>query len=378
MTELSVLHGEIESGLMDRRLPMFDRLDDILIHYEEIMQALNEPNVTEDQQRFRRLMKEQTDLAPIVEAYKKYKQARQDAEDSRILLEEENDEELRELAKEELAGAKKKIEELEQELKILLLPKDPNDDKNIMLEIRAGAGGDEAALFASELYRMYVNYAESQRWKVELISVNENGIGGFKEVQAMITGKGAYSRLKYESGVHRVQRVPETESGGRIHTSTATVAVMPEAEDVDVQIDMNDCRIDVMRASGSGGQCVNTTDSAVRLTHIPTGIVIYSQTEKSQFQNKDKAFRLLRSKLYDLELEKKQSAEAEERRSQIGTGDRSEKIRTYNFPQGRVTEHRIKLTLYKIDSVMNGNIQELIDSLIAADQSARLAKLNEN
>lgn len=342
------------------------------------MQALNEPNVTEDQQRFRRLMKEQTDLAPIVEAYKKYKQARQDAEDSRVLLEEENDEELRELAKEELAGAKKKIEELEQELKILLLPKDPNDDKNIMLEIRAGAGGDEAALFASELYRMYVNYAESQRWKVELISVNENGIGGFKEVQAMITGKGAYSRLKYESGVHRVQRVPETESGGRIHTSTATVAVMPEAEDVDVQIDMNDCRIDVMRASGSGGQCVNTTDSAVRLTHIPTGIVIYSQTEKSQFQNKDKAFRLLRSKLYDLEREKKQNAEAEERRSQIGTGDRSEKIRTYNFPQGRVTEHRIKLTLYKIDSVMNGNIQELIDSLIAADQSARLAKLNEN
>lgn len=357
---------------------MFDRLDDILIHYEELMQALNEPNVTEDQKRFRKLMKEQTDLAPIVEAYKKYKQARRDAEDSLMLLEEENDEEMRELAKEELTDAKKRIEELEQELKILLLPKDPNDDKNIILEIRAGAGGDEAALFASELYRMYVNYAESQRWKVELISVNENGIGGFKEVQAMISGKGAYSRLKYESGVHRVQRVPETESGGRIHTSTATVAVMPEAEDVDVQIDMNDCRIDVMRASGNGGQCVNTTDSAVRLTHIPTGIVIYSQTEKSQLQNKEKAFRLLRAKLYDLELEKKMNAEAEERRSQIGTGDRSEKIRTYNFPQGRVTEHRIKLTLYKIDSVMNGNIQELLDSLIAADQAARLSKLNES
>jgi len=357
---------------------MFDRLDDILIHYEELMQALNEPNVTEDQKRFRRLMKEQTDLAPIVEAYKKYKQARQDVDDSLMLLEEENDEEMRELAKEELTGAKKRIEELEQELKILLLPKDPNDDKNIMLEIRAGAGGDEAALFASELYRMYVNYAENQRWKVELISVNENGIGGFKEVQAMITGKGAYSRLKYESGVHRVQRVPETESGGRIHTSTATVAVMPEAEDVDVQIDMNDCRIDVMRASGNGGQCVNTTDSAVRLTHMPTGIVIYSQTEKSQLQNKEKAFRLLRSKLYDMELEKKLNAEAEERRSQIGTGDRSEKIRTYNFPQGRVTEHRIKLTLYKIDAVMNGNIQELIDSLIAADQAMRLSRLNES
>ena len=224
---------------------------------------------------------------------------------------------------------------------------------------------------------MYVNYAESQRWKVELISVNESGIGGFKEVVAMITGKGAYSRMKYESGVHRVQRVPETESGGRIHTSTATVAVMPEAEDVDVQVDLNDCRIDVMRASGNGGQCVNTTDSAVRLTHIPTGIVIYSQTEKSQLQNKEKAFRLLRSKLYDLEMEKKMSAEAAERRSQIGTGDRSEKIRTYNFPQGRVTEHRIKLTLYKIDSVMNGDIQELIDSLIAADQAMRLSRLNE-
>ena len=263
-------------------------------------------------------------------------------------------------------------------MKILLLPKDPNDDKNIILEIRAGAGGDEAALFASELYRMYVSYAESRRWKVELVSLNENGIGGFKEVVAMIIGKGAYSLMKYESGVHRVQRVPETESGGRIHTSTATVAVMPEAEDVDVQIDMNDCRIDVMRASGNGGQCVNTTDSAVRLTHIPTGIVIYSQTEKSQLQNKEKAFRLLRSKLYDIEMEKKMSAEAAQRRSQIGTGDRSEKIRTYNFPQGRVTEHRIKLTLYKIDSVMNGDIQELLDSLIAADQAAKLAKMNEN
>ena len=356
---------------------MFDRLDDILIHFEEIMQELNEPSVTEDQNRFRKLMKEQADLAPIVDAYKEYKQAKQDIEDSLALLEEENDEEMRELAKEELSDARKRVGRQEQELKILLLPKDPNDDKNIILEIRAGAGGDEAALFASELYRMYVNYAESQHWKVEIVSLNENGIGGFKEVVAMVTGKGAYSKLKYESGVHRVQRVPETESGGRIHTSTATVAVMPEAEDVDIQIDMNDCRIDVMRASGNGGQCVNTTDSAVRLTHMPTGIVIYSQTEKSQLQNKEKAFRLLRSKLYDLEMEKKMNAEAQERRSQIGTGDRSEKIRTYNFPQGRVTEHRIKLTLYKIDSIMNGDIQELIDSLIAADQAAKLAKMNE-
>lgn len=357
---------------------MFDRLDDLLIRYEELMEELNNPYVVEDQKKFRKLMKEQADLAPIVEAYKNYKQAHQDVEDSVALLEEESDEEMRELAKEELADAKKRIEELEQELKILLLPKDPNDDKNVMVEIRAGAGGDEAALFASELYRMYVHYAERQRWKVELINVSESGIGGMKEVEFMITGQGAYSKLKYESGVHRVQRVPETESGGRIHTSTATVAIMPEAEEFDVVIDEKDIRIDVMRASGNGGQCVNTTDSAVRLTHIPTGIVIYSQTEKSQLQNKDKAFRLLRSKLYDMELERRQNEEAEARRSQIGTGDRSEKIRTYNFPQGRVTEHRIKLTLYKIDSIMDGDLQELIDSLIAADQAAKLAKMNEN
>lgn len=356
---------------------MFDRLDDILIHYEELMQELNNPSVTEDQNRFRKLMKEQADLADLVEAYTQYKKEKQTVEDSLALLEEESDEEMREMAKEELSDARKEIEELEKELKILLLPKDPNDDKNIIMEIRAGAGGDEAALFASELYRMYVNYAEGQHWKVELISVNENGIGGFKEVVAMITGKGAYSKMKYESGVHRVQRVPETESGGRIHTSTATVAVMPEAEEVDVVIEDKDVRIDVMRASGNGGQCVNTTDSAVRLTHMPTGIVIYSQTEKSQLQNKEKAFRLLRSKLYDIELEKRQNSEAEERRNQIGTGDRSEKIRTYNFPQGRVTDHRIKLTLYKIDSIMNGDIQELLDSLIAADQAMRLSKLNE-
>ena len=357
---------------------MFDRLDDMLRHYEELMLELNNPSVAEDQRRFRKLMKEQADLAPIVDAYKQYKQAKQDVEDSLALLDEESDEEMKELAKEELADAKKRIEELEQELKILLLPKDPNDEKNVIVEIRAGAGGDEAALFASELYRMYVHYAESQHWKTEMINVSESGIGGMKEVEFMITGHGAYSKLKYESGVHRVQRVPETESGGRIHTSTATVAIMPEAEEFDVVIDDKDIRIDVMRASGNGGQCVNTTDSAVRLTHIPTGIVIYSQTEKSQLQNKEKAFRLLRSKLYDLELEKKQNAEAAERRSQIGTGDRSEKIRPYNFPQGRVTDHRIKLTLYKIDAIMDGDLQELIDSLIAADQAAKLAKMSEN
>ena len=357
---------------------MFDRLDDMLRHYEELMLELNNPSVAEDQRKFRKLMKEQADLAPIVDAYKQYKQAKQDVEDSLALLDEESDEEMKELAKEELADAKKRIEELEQELKILLLPKDPNDEKNVIVEIRAGAGGDEAALFASELYRMYVHYAESQHWKTEMINVSESGIGGMKEVEFMITGHGAYSKLKYESGVHRVQRVPETESGGRIHTSTATVAIMPEAEEFDVVIDDKDIRIDVMRASGNGGQCVNTTDSAVRLTHIPTGIVIYSQTEKSQLQNKEKAFRLLRSKLYDMELERRQNEEAAERRSQIGTGDRSEKIRTYNFPQGRVTDHRINLTLYKIDAIMDGDIQELIDSLIAADQAAKLAKMNEN
>lgn len=357
---------------------MFDRLDDLLIRYEELLEELNSPDVAMDQNRFRKLMKEQADLTPLVDAYKEYKKANQDVEDSLALLEEESDEEMRDMAKEELADAKKRIEEMEQQLKILLLPKDPSDDKNVMVEIRAGAGGDEAALFASELYRMYVHFAESNRWKTELVSVNENGIGGFKEVVFMVTGQGAYSKMKYESGVHRVQRVPETESGGRIHTSTASVAVMPEAEEFDVVIDDKDIRIDVMRASGNGGQCVNTTDSAVRLTHMPTGIVIYSQTEKSQLQNKEKAFRLLRSKLYDMELEKRQNQEAEERRSQIGTGDRSEKIRTYNFPQGRVTEHRIKLTLYKIDSVMNGELNELIDSLIAADQAAKLAKMGEN
>ena len=357
---------------------MFDKLEDLLIRFEEILSELQEPDVANDQNRFRKLMKEQNDLTPIVEAYREYKTCKQAIADSLEMLEIESDEEMRELAKEELNDAKKRVEELEHELKILLLPKDPNDDKNVVVEIRAGAGGDEAALFAAEIYRMYLHYAESRRWKVELVECEEIGIGGMKNVTFMINGQGAYSVMKYESGVHRVQRVPETESGGRIHTSTATVAVMPEAEEVDVQIDMNDCRIDVMRASGNGGQCVNTTDSAVRLTHMPTGIVIYSQTEKSQLQNKEKAFRLLRSKLYDLELEKRQNSEAEERRSQIGTGDRSEKIRTYNFPQGRVTDHRIKLTLYKIDSIMNGDIQELLDNLIAADQAAKLAKMNEN
>ena len=357
---------------------MFVKLEDLLHHYEELMNTLSEPDVANDPNRFRKLMKEQSDLQPIVEAYKEYKQCKQNIEDSLAMLEEENDEEMRELAKEELNESKDRLAELEQELKILLLPKDPNDDKNVIVEIRAGAGGEEAALFAAEIYRMYVHYAESRRWKVETLEADETGIGGMKSVDFMVTGAGAYSVLKYESGVHRVQRVPETESQGRIQTSTCTVAVMPEAEDVDVHIDEKDIRIDVMRASGNGGQCVNTTDSAVRLTHYPTGIVIYSQTEKSQIQNKEKAFALLRSKLYDLELQKKQDAESAERRSQIGTGDRSEKIRTYNFPQGRVTDHRINLTLYKLDKILDGDIQEIIDACIAADQAKKLAKMNED
>lgn len=357
---------------------MFDKLEDLLIRFEEIVSELNEPSVVNDQSRFQKLMKEQSDLTPIVEAYKEYKKCKQTVEDSEAMLEEESDEEMREMLKEELNDAKERIEELEHELKILLLPKNPNDEKNVIVEIRAGAGGDEAALFAAEIYRMYVKYAESHRWKTEMMSLNENGIGGFKEVTFMITGQGAYSRLKYESGVHRVQRVPETESGGRIHTSTITVAIMPEAEEIDFHLDMNDCKFDVFRASGNGGQCVNTTDSAVRLTHIPTGIVISCQDEKSQLKNKDKALKVLRSRLYEMELQKQHDAESEARRSQVGTGDRSEKIRTYNFPQGRVTDHRIKLTLHRLDSVMNGDLEEVIDSLIAADQAAKLANMQES
>jgi len=356
---------------------MFDRLEDLLVRYDEIMRDLADPEIINDQERYRKLMKEQSDLTPIVEAYKEYKKCKQDEADSLEMLESENDEEMRELLKEELSSSKTRIDELEQELRVLLLPQDPNDEKNVVVEIRAGAGGDEAALFAAEIYRMYVRFAERNRWKTEMVSYNENGIGGFKEVIFMISGKGAYSKLKYESGVHRVQRVPETESGGRIHTSTITVAIMPEAEEVDVELDLNDCRFDVFRASGNGGQCVNTTDSAVRLTHIPTGIVISCQDEKSQIKNKEKALKVLRSRLYELELEKQHDAEAEARKSQVGTGDRSEKIRTYNFPQGRVTDHRIKLTLYKLEEIMDGDLFELIDSLIAADQAAKLSKIKE-
>ena len=357
---------------------MFDKLDDILIRYEQIMEELNDPSVVNDQTRFRRLMKEQTDLSPIVEKYTEYKKTRQSIDDSVEMLESENDEEMRELLKEELSECRSRIAHIEKELKVLLIPRDPMDDKNVIVEIRAGAGGDEAALFASELFRMYSKYAESRRWRVELMSVNENGLGGFKEVVFMITGQGAYSRLKFESGVHRVQRVPETESGGRIHTSTVTVAIMPEAEEVDVELDMNDVRIDVFRASGNGGQCVNTTDSAVRITHIPTGIVVSCQDEKSQLKNKEKGLKVLRSRLYDMELEKKRKEEASLRKNQVGTGDRSEKIRTYNFPQGRCTDHRIRLTTHRLGEIMNGDLDEVIDSLIAADQAAKLSNMTES
>ena len=357
---------------------MFDKLEDLVIRYEEVMSLLSEPDVANDNNRFKALMKEQSELAPIVKAYQEYKKHKENIEDSLALLEEESDEEMRELAKEELNDSKKRVEELEEELKILLLPKDPNDDKNVVVEIRSAAGGDESALFAAELYRMYTHYAESRGWKVELAELEEIGIGGIKFVSFIVNGDGAYSVLKYESGVHRVQRVPKTESGGRIHTSTATVSVMPEAEEIDIEIDEKDIRIDVMRASGNGGQCVNTTDSAVRLTYYPENIVIYSQTEKSQLQNKNKAYALLRTKLYDLQLQRKIAEESAEKLSQIGTGDRSEKIRTYNFPDGRVTDHRINLTLYKLDKILNGDLQEIIDALIAADQAAKLLKMNES
>lgn len=358
---------------------MFDKLDSVVLKYEDIARELASPEAASDQKRFRKLMKEQSDLTPLVEAYTDYRRTQTDIEDSISILEEEHDEEMRELAKEELSQARSRSAALEKRIRFLLIPKDPNDDKNVIIEIRAGAGGDEAALFAAQIFRMYVRYAERRGWKVETLDFEEIGIGGMKYVNFMISGQGAYSRLKYESGVHRVQRVPVTESGGRIHTSTITVAVMPEVDD-DIKIDIpdKDVRIDVMRASGNGGQCVNTTDSAVRLTHYPTGIVIYSQTEKSQLQNKAKAWALLRSKLYDLEMQKRHDQEADLRRSQIGTGDRSEKIRTYNFPQGRVTDHRIKLTIYRINDVMDGDLDEIIDALTAADQAAKLLKMDES
>lgn len=321
-------------------------------------------------------MKEHADLEPIIMKYREYKAVLDSIAESKEILQEESDEELRELAKMELSDMESQVEPLEEELKLLLVPKDPNDEKNVIVEIRGGAGGDEAALFAGDLLRMYSRYAERKGWKVSMLSSNETGVGGYKEVSFMIKGKGAYSRLKYESGVHRVQRIPSTESGGRIHTSTATVAVLPEVEDVEVEINDNDIRIDVFRASGNGGQCVNTTDSAVRITHIPTGEVVSCQDEKSQLKNKEKAMKVLKARLYDRALADQQKEISAERKSQVGTGDRSERIRTYNFPQGRISDHRINLTLYKLDSFLDGDIDEMIDALITVDQTEKMTAIN--
>ena len=351
---------------------MFDKLDFILEKYEELSKKVSDPDVIAKQKEWQKLMKEMSDLEPIVKEYTAYKKAKEELEEAKEILDMEDDEELREMAREELKANEAAIEEYTEKLKILLLPKDPNDDKNVILEVRAGTGGDEAALFGSDLLRMYLRYAERMRWKTELIESNETEIGGVKEVVMLVKGKGAYSRLKYESGVHRVQRVPETESGGRVHTSAASVAVMPEVDDVEVNLDPNDVRVDVYRASGNGGQCVNTTDSAVRLTHMPTGLVVTCQDEKSQIKNKEKAFKVLKSRLYDLKLQEQQSEIAAERRSQIGSGDRSERIRTYNFPQGRCTEHRIGMTLYKLDAILDGDIDEIIDGLITNDQAEKM------
>ncbi len=351
---------------------MFDKLDFILEKYEELSRKVSDPDVIARQKEWQRLMKEMSDLEPIVKEYTAYKKAKEELEEAKEILELEDDEELREIAREELKSNEAAIEQFTENLKILLLPKDPNDDKNVILEVRAGTGGDEAALFGSDLLRMYLRYAERMRWKTELIESNETEIGGVKEAVLLIKGKGAYSRLKYESGVHRVQRVPETESGGRVHTSAASIAVMPEVDDVEVNLDPNDVRVDVYRASGNGGQCVNTTDSAVRLTHIPTGLVVTCQDEKSQIKNKDKAFKVLKARLYDLMQQEQNDKIAAERKSQIGSGDRSERIRTYNFPQSRITDHRINLTLYKLDSFLDGDLDEVIDALITEDQAEKM------
>ncbi len=351
---------------------MFDRLAEIERKYEELTDKVNDPDIIADQGQWRKLMKEYSDMLPIVEKYREYKKVNQSLEESLELLGEKLDDDMRELAKEELRESKERMEILKKEVTLLLLPKDPNDEKNVIVEIRGGAGGDEAALFAGDLFRMYSRYAERRKWKTEIMNANESDLGGFKEISFMIQGNGAYSRLKYESGVHRVQRIPSTESGGRIHTSTVTVAVLPEAEEVDVNINMNDVRIDVFRSSGNGGQCVNTTDSAVRVTHIPSGIVVSCQNEKSQIKNKAQALKVLYARLYEMEQAKHDAEISADRKSQVGTGDRSERIRTYNFPQGRVTDHRIGLTLHRLDAILDGDLEEIMNTLSTTDQAAKL------
>ena len=352
---------------------MLDKLQVLEVKYKEISEKIADPEVINDQKVWQKYIKEHSELETIVMKYREYREVMDNIKESKQILQEESDEELRELAKMELSELECQVEPLENELRVLMLPSDPNDDKNVIVEIRGGAGGDEAALFAANLFRMYARYAERHRWKIELMSTNETGVGGYKEVSFMIKGKGAYSKLKYESGVHRVQRIPATESGGRIHTSTATVAVLPEVDDVEaININPNDLRIDVFRSSGNGGQSVNTTDSAVRITHIPSGEVVSCQDEKSQLKNKEKALKVLQARLFDKALADQNKEIAAERKSQVGTGDRSERIRTYNYPQGRVTDHRINLTLYKLDSFLDGDITEMIDALTTVDQTEKM------
>lgn len=351
---------------------MFDKLDFILEKYEELSKKVSDPEIIADQPVWQKHIKEMGEMEPIVKKYREYKSAKQGIDEAKEILEMEDDAELKEMAKMELTELEDGINQIEDELKVLLLPKDPNDEKNVILEVRAGTGGDEAALFGQDLLRMYLRYAERNRWKAEILELNDTGIGGIKEAVVLIKGKGAYSRLKYESGTHRVQRVPETESSGRIHTSAATVAVLPEVDDVDVEVNPNDVRVDAYRASGNGGQCVNTTDSAVRLTHEPTGLVVTCQDEKSQIKNKEKAFKVLRARLYDLMMQKQNEEISAERKSQVGSGDRSERIRTYNFPQGRVTDHRIGLTLYKLENILDGEIDEIIDAMTTHEQAEKM------
>ncbi|MBF1300348.1 MAG: peptide chain release factor 1 [Parvimonas sp.] len=356
---------------------MFDKLELLVEKFEELEKKIIDPEIMKDMNVWQKLAKEHGDMKPIVEKYREYSKHKKELEENKEMLKESLDEEMKELVKEEISELEDSIEKEEQDLKILLLPKDPNDEKNVFMEVRAGTGGDEAGLFAEDLLRMYRMFADKQKWKTEIMSISEQGVGGIKEVVFLVKGKGAYSKLKYESGVHRVQRVPATESSGRIHTSAATVAVLPEVEDVDVVINQNDLRIDVYRASGNGGQCVNTTDSAVRITHIPTGVVVTCQDEKSQLKNKEKAMKILKSRLYEKYQEEQNKDIADARKSQIGSGDRSERIRTYNFPQGRVTDHRINMTIYQLDSFLNGDISDMIDALITSDQAKKMLAIAE-
>lgn len=358
---------------------MFDKLEVFKKRNDEINEMLYDPNILSDQEKYKSLMKEQKNLISIVEKYEEYKKAKKNAEEAKQLLNDGGlDKDFKEMVEQELEESRDAIDKISEELKILLLPKDPNDDRNVIVEIRGGAGGEEAALFSGVLYRMYSMYAETKGWKTEIINANETELGGYKEISFMISGEGAYSRLKYESGVHRVQRVPETEAQGRIHTSTVTVAVLPEAEDVEIDINPSDLQIDTFRASGAGGQHINKTESAIRITHLPTGVVVECQDERSQYKNKDKAMKVLKSRLLEAKMREQNDALAQERKTQVGTGDRSERIRTYNYPQGRLTDHRIGLTLYRLEDILNGNIDEVIDALITADRAAKLLNTMEN